>query len=169
MVGWGGWVILKNTLYILEVHIGKKRILHKSSVQKKFHAPTVGWKNNLPEMLPGLTAWTLFPNSYHKKDFVLALLSGRSRLLIGSWYWVRGIHSIRIFPSQMAFLYIYNTCGNQSWSVTEKFWGWVGYIPTNNSIDFFAYCISLLIFMLKANTISFVTCTFLCRKPADWW
>lgn len=89
-------------------------------------------------MLPGLTAWTLFPNSYHKKDFVLALLSGRSRLLIGSWYWVRGIHSIRIFPSQMAFLYIYNTCGNQSWSVTEKVWGWVGYIPTNNSIDFLA-------------------------------
>ena len=38
-VGWGaGWVLEKIqtcTLYILEVHIGKKRILHNFSVQKK--------------------------------------------------------------------------------------------------------------------------------------
>ena len=59
MVGWGGWVILKNTLYILEVHIGKKRILHKSSVQKKFHAPTVGWKNKPARDAPWVDSMNL--------------------------------------------------------------------------------------------------------------
>ena len=51
--GWGGgvrgWLILEKihacTLYILELHIGKKRILHNSSVQKNIHACSVGWKN----------------------------------------------------------------------------------------------------------------------------
>ena len=70
--GMRGWLILEKiytcTLYILEVHIGKKRILHNSSVQKSIHARSVGWKKNLLEMLPGLTEWTSFPNCYDKKD-----------------------------------------------------------------------------------------------------
>ena len=41
------------TLYILEVHIGKKRILHKSTVQKKISRTYSGLKKkNLPEILP---------------------------------------------------------------------------------------------------------------------
>ena len=75
-VGWGaGWFLEKIqtcTLYILEVHIGKKRILHNFSVQKKnIYARSVGWKKNLFEMLPGLTVWTSFPNCYDKKDYCI--------------------------------------------------------------------------------------------------
>ena len=64
---WGewlrGWLILEKiytcTIYILEMHIGKKkRILHHSSVQKKKKITNVQWaeKKNLVEMLPGLRA-----------------------------------------------------------------------------------------------------------------
>ena len=44
-VAGGSGVIYTCTLYILEVHIGKKRIQHNSSVQKKnIHARSEGWK-----------------------------------------------------------------------------------------------------------------------------
>ena len=64
-------------------------------------------KIKLPEILPGLTAWTLFPNSYHKKDFVLALVSGRSPLLIGSLYWVRGIHTHKDLSLSNGFFFTF--------------------------------------------------------------
>ena len=71
---WGGlrgsWFLDKIqtcTLYILEVQIGKKRILHNFSVQKK---------KFMFEMLPGLTVWISFPNCYDKKILNLYLRSG---------------------------------------------------------------------------------------------
>ena len=80
-VGWGaGWFLDKIqtcTLYILEVQIGKKRILHNFSVQKKTFMH-VQWaeKKNLFEMLSGLTVWISFPNCYDKKILNLYLRSG---------------------------------------------------------------------------------------------
>ena len=80
-VGWGaGWFLDKIqtcTLYILEVQIGKKRILHNFSVQKKHLCTFSGLKKkNLFEMLPGLTVWISFPNCYDKKILNLYLRSG---------------------------------------------------------------------------------------------
>ena len=51
------------------IYIGKKGILHNSSVRKKIHARSLGWKKicwRCSLVLPGLTAWTLLPSCYDK-------------------------------------------------------------------------------------------------------
>ena len=115
-----GWVILKNiymyTLYILEVHIGKKRILHKRTVQKNTSRTHIGLKKNLPEMLPGLTAWTLFPNSYHKKILYFVLVPCKGRF----------------FSSKMALSY--DTCGQGPRSLGTE---WAAAPPILLSFFFF--------------------------------
>ena len=74
--GWGGGLgdfeKYTYTLYILEVHIGKKRILHKSTVQKKISRTYSGLKKkNLPEILP-------FPqNICFSRKFLLARRFGK--------------------------------------------------------------------------------------------
>ena len=55
---WGGcWVILKKK--ILQVHMHKKKFLHKTIVPKKIHARTVSWKKNSGKIFLELTHWTL--------------------------------------------------------------------------------------------------------------
>ena len=155
--GMRGWLILEKTctctLYILEVHIGKKRILHNSSVQKNIHARSVGWKNNPLEMLPGLTVWTSFPNYYDKKDYCICTCVPAKK---------DSQHKGLFLSNGFFFKFTTPVVTNLGQGPRSL---WAEWAIAPQLIPSFLFCFAylydrLLIFMLKANTISFIKCTF---------
>ena len=92
------WLILKKmytcTLYVLEMHIGKKRILHKYTVQKKKSSTFSELKKPHSRCSLDWQSWQhklYFPTVMIKRFCICTCVPGKK------------VHSIRIFSSQMAF------------------------------------------------------------------
>ena len=145
-----GLVDVEKNTYFLEVDIGKKRILRKSTVQKKF--THVQWADKK----------TCLRCSQHELYFCI------KRFCICTCVPGKRDSEHKDPSLSNGFFFKFTTLVvtnlGQGLRSLEAEWD---IAPPIISSFFFAYFYdSLLIFILKANTISFVICTFLCRKLA---
>ena len=156
------WLILKKmytcTLYILEVHIGKKRILHKYTVQKKKSSTFSELKKPYSRCSLGWQSWQhklYFPTVMIKRFCICTCVPGKKDSQHKDLFLPNGFFFKSTTP-------VVTNLGQGPRSLGAEYVEWVIAPPIMPSF-FVLFCIfydSLLIFMLKANTISFVTCTF---------
>ena len=121
----GGWLILEKiytcTLYTLEVHIGKKRILHNSSVQKTFTYVQWAEKQSCSRCSLGWQYELHFPIVMIKRFCICTCVPAK-----------KDPQHKDLFLSN-GFFFKFTT---PVVTILGQTTGWVGYSPTNNSIVF---------------------------------